>query len=132
MSEQQMRDEKIAGFYAELIGWGEMDVITAIEWIEAAGIVLGDFADYTNQFCHDVGMDLKDIDISALALEYIATEAGCEEIAGNVSCNFYCSEYDCTPDVARRDLEAVREDERGAAWEFVRDHTIGGEDVDSH
>lgn len=125
--ERYEQDQRLLELYQSLLPYGSMDLQTAAGWLEHATIDFGDFGDYVTEFCKDTGMAMKDLDIAALVLEYIPSEAHADELREYVARNFYCSTYNISEDKAGEILYAVPEDERNDAWEWLVDFTDAAE-----
>lgn len=111
------RDElRALDFLFDVLTWGALDVERALDWVIAADLYTDDLADFIIERVSDDGTFLQDADVPALALEFIAEEAGVEM---PVYRNYAVSRYRVTPEEAGKILCAVPEDLRGGAWYWM-------------
>jgi len=106
-----------------LTNFGWHDLVRTAEWLDEAEADYGQFADFVSDFCRDTDTPLTGLDMPAMALEYIAEQAGARQLRGQIYSNFLCSCFDISEEETGEILYRVDEDERNAAWKFLLDFT---------
>ena len=113
-------DSDSLSLYRAVFPWGYADVSQAVDWINEAGEDVAQFGEWLAQWIEDTDTPAGDIDIAALALEYITEQVtGAEELRDNIYANYICSTFDVSEDDAGAILSTVPLEERGSAWRWL-------------
>ncbi len=97
-----------------------VDFDKAEQCIQESRLYVEDFADYVCSYAEDNQTAITEIDIVALAYQFIAEKAEAAELNNYLYFSFSATHFDIIPAKAQKILEKVSPQRRNAAWHWLK------------